>query len=260
MPQMTPARRDSSTNESQSGSGFQAKIRGATLADLIQMVCLSGSKAVVRVTSGNKSGHLFFRGGSLVHAVTSSSAGEAAAMEMLAWNWGTFEPADREWARDTITSSWQGLLMRAAQIRDEREAGSVVSLHAEVRERRVPSRPDLAPPEQSLEESIEFEATPLEVVGHTLRAEDFQLYVRMSPDGKVVTSHGSTQALAGVIAYALRLAQLVGEQLGLERFHAMECTFSKGQYFVVLEEGGGIVVLEPRASADSDAVRELLGL
>lgn len=261
MPQMTPAKRDSSTNEGQLASqasptsGFQAKIKGACLADLIQMVCLSGSKAVVRVTSGNRVGHLFFRGGALVHASTPSSTGEPAAMEMLAWNWGTFEPADREWTRDTIQSSWQGLLMRAAQIRDEKEAGSVVPLHAEARERRA-SRPEYPP----LGESVEFDVTPVEVSGHTLRGEDFQLYVRMNSEGKVTASYGSTQALAGVVAYVLRLAQLVGDQLGLERFRAMECAFDKGQYFVVLEEGGGIVVLEPRASADSDSIRDLLGI
>jgi hypothetical protein len=267
MPQATA--RDSFTSESRPGSGFHAKIKGAGLADLVQMMCLSGAKLVVRVTSGNKFGHLYFRGGALVHAVTPSSAGEPAALEMLAWNWGTFEPAEREWGRDSISSSWQSLLMRAAQIRDEREAGSVVALRADGPERRAPSRPDHAPlaaAPAAFGENVELAVTPLEVCGHMLRAEDFQLYVRMNGDGKVAASHGSTQALAGVVAYAARLAQLVGEQLGLEGLRAMECAFEKGQYFVVLEEGGGVVVLEPRASAEqqqqllADSLRELLGL
>jgi hypothetical protein len=269
MPQATEAaaKRESSTNEGhpgQIGSGFQAKFKGASLADLVQMVCLSGSKAVVRVTSGSKVGHLFFRGGALVHASTPSLTGEPAAMEMLSWNWGTFEPADREWTRDTISTSWQGLLMRAAQIDDEREAGSVVSLHTEVHERRTLSRPDTAPLEPPLEavieEEVQFEASPLDVAEHTLRAEDFALYIRMSPDGKVIASHGATQAFAGVIAFALRLGQLAGEQLGLEGFRAMECALRETAYFVVLEDGGGIVVLQPHASADADSVRALLGL
>jgi hypothetical protein len=264
------AKRDSSTNEGhpgQVGSGFQAKFKGASLADLVQMVCLSGSKAVIQVTSGSKVGHLFFRGGALVHASTPGSAGEPAAMEMLSWNWGPFEPADLEWTRDTISTSWQGLLMRAAQLQDERIAGSVVSLHADVSDRRAPSRPDAAPPEPSFEENVEFEATPLDVADPMLRAEDFALYVRMSPDGKIVASHGSTQAFAGVIAFAVRLAQLAGEQLGLDGFRAMECTLKESQYFVVLEDGGGIVVLQPCAPlsapagrAHADSVRELLGL
>jgi hypothetical protein len=76
----------------------------------------------------------------------------------------------------------------------------------------------------------------------------------------VVDSHGSTQALADIVAYALQLSQLVGDQLGLERFAAMECTFKSGRCFVVLESDGEVVALEPNASADSGSLRELLGL
>jgi hypothetical protein len=275
MPQATHAavKRDSSTNEGhdsgsrpaggQGGSGFHARFKGASLADLVQMACLSGTKAVVRVTCGSKVGHLFFRGGALVHASTPSLTGEPAAMEMLSWNWGTFEPAELEWTRDTISASWQGLLMRAAQIMDEggeTGEGSVVALHTEVYERRMQSRPDEVEAEPDFEECIEFDETPLDLGHQALRAEDFDLYVRMNPDGKVLTSHGSTQAFAGVIAFAARLAQLAGDQLGLEGFRAMECTLEETQYFVVLEAGGGIVVLQPRTRVDADSVRETLGL
>jgi hypothetical protein len=200
MPQAThaAAQRDSSTNEGsgtphrgsgaspaggQGGSGFQARFKGASLADLVQMACLSGTKAVVRVTSGSKVGHLFFRGGALVHASVSALAGQApsltgepAAMEMLSWNWGTFEPAELEWTRDTISASWQGLLMRAAQIMDEggdASEGTVVGLHTEVHERRIQSRPDEVQAEPDFEESIEFDETPLDVGQYALRAEDF---------------------------------------------------------------------------------------
>ena len=88
---------------------------------------------------------------------------------------------------------------------------------------------------QPLGESIEFDVTPLQVGGHTLRSEDFESFFRMNREGTVVDSHGSTQALADIVAYALQLSQLVGDQLGLERFAAMECTFKSGRCFVVLE-------------------------
>jgi Domain of unknown function (DUF4388) len=237
-------------------SGFQAKIKGASLADLIQMECLAGSKLVVRVTSGSKVGHLYFRGGSVVHAVTPTSSGEPAAMEMLGWNGGTFEPADREWSQDTISTSWQNLLLREAQIRDEKQMGSVVALRADGAEGRAAARTEHAP----IGESIEFDVTPLQVAGHTLRSEDFQLFVRMSRDGTVVDSHGCTQAFADTVAYALQLSQLVGDQLGFERFSAMECAFKSSRCFVVLQADGEVVVLEPHAAADSTSLRELLGL
>ena len=256
MNQKPPAQRDSSPPKGLTPSGFQAKIRGVSLADLIQMECLAGSKLVVRVTSGPKVGYLYFRGGAVVHAVTATALGEAAAMEMLAWNGGTFEPTDREWSKDTITANWQTMLLRAAQLRDEKEAGSVVTLHADGAERRGRSRSDAA----IIGESIEVEVTPIQVAGHTLRAEDVQVYLRMNSDGAIVANHGSSQAFADSAAYAVMLGQLLGDQLGVDDFFSMECSFKAGQCFVVLEPSGEVVVLEPRTPADAASLRELLKL
>jgi hypothetical protein len=236
------------------GSGFQARIKGANLADLVQMECLSGSRRVVRVTSGDQVGYLFFRTGHLVHALARSLTGEAAALEMLGWDEGTFDPAERDWpARDSIGSSWQSLLLRAAQARDEKDAGSVIALHAD-------GRPKSKPPPLPIGENIEFEVTPIQVGGHTLRSEDFQLFLRMNRDGAVVASHGSSQEFADIAAYALRLAQLIGDGLGIERFVAMECTFKDGRCFLVLEDSGEVVALKPRANTDSSSLRELFKL
>src|SRR6478735_7419826 len=90
------------------GSGFQGQIRGASLADLVQMECLAGSRRIARVTSANTSGYLYFRGGAVVHASARTLIGEAAAMEILKWNEGTFEPVEREWpVKETISANWQ---------------------------------------------------------------------------------------------------------------------------------------------------------
>ena len=235
------------------GSGFQAKIRGASLADLVQMECLAGSRRVVRVTSGEHVGYLFFRSGNLVHALARSLIGEAAALEMLAWDEGTFDPAERDWpARDSIACGWQSLLLRAAQARDEKDAGSVVSLHADGRRSKPPPLP--------IGESIEFDVTPILVAGHMLRREDFALFLRMNGDGAVLASEGSSQEFADVAAYALCLAQLIGEGLGIERFVAMECTFKEGRCFIVREESGDVVALRPRPQTDASALRALFRL
>ena len=247
------AHRDGPTSSIR-GSGFQARIKGANLADLVQMECLAGSRRVVRVTSGDQVGYLFFRTGHLVHALARSLIGEAAAMEMLGWDEGTFEPAERDWpARDSITCNWQSLLLRAAQARDERDAGSVVALHTD-------GRPKTRPPQVPIGESIEFDVTPIRVAGHTLRSEDFQLFLRMNRDGAVVASHGSTQDFADIAAYALRLAQLIGDGFGIEKFVAMECTFKEGRCFIVQEDSGEVVALKPKAQTDTGSLRELFKL
>jgi hypothetical protein len=174
-------------------------------------------------------------------------------MEMLGWDEGTFEPAERDWpAKDTITCNWQSLLLRSAQARDERAAGHVVALHADGRKSKPPPLP--------IGESIEFDVTPIQVAGHTLRSEDFALFLRMNREGGVIANRGSTQEFADIAAYALRLAHLIGDGLGIERFVAMECTFKEGRCFIVLEDGGEVVALKPHPQTDATSLRELFKL
>jgi hypothetical protein len=246
----TPSERDDPPSDE--SAGFQAHINGASLADLVQMECLAGSRRVVRVASGNNVGYLFFRGGAVVHAIARSTVGEAAAFEVLLWNDGSFEAVEREWPiKESISCTWQSLLLRAAQMRDERHAQTVVSLHGDGRNR--PTRPPLG-------ESIEFDATPFEVGGHVLRSEDFQLILRLNADGSIAVNHGSSQDFADVVAYACRLSELIGSFLGAEHLIAMECTFKSGRCFIVRENTGDVVALRPTATADANGIASLFGL
>lgn len=233
-------------------AGFQAQIKGASLADLVQMECLAGSHRVVRVTSGLNTGYLYFRGGAVVHAATRTGAGEAAALDILSWNEGTFEAVDREWpAKDTIASGWQSLLLLAAQRRDERHVPSVVAIRADApNARSAPPPPEVA----------EFQAMPIEVAGRLLRGEDFDVVIRLDAEGAVSCNQGGSQDFADIVAYACRLTELIGAQLGAERFVAMECAFKSGRCFIALEPDGNVVALRPRANADCSAVRNALGL
>jgi hypothetical protein len=241
-------------------AGFQGQIAGASLSDLVQMECLAGSRGAVRVASGDHVGHLFFRGGNVVYALTGSLTGEEAALEMLKWHEGTFQSVEREWpVRDSISCSWQALVIRAAHARDEVAAGlheskpvqTIVTVRADTVPRALPS-PDAL-------DSLDFDSTPIEVAGHTLRGEDFAWVLRLSSTGTLILSQGATQDFADVAAYACRLSELVGMLLGVERFLAMECTFRRGRCFVVLEEDGQVVALGPRPSIDPGPIRELLG-
>jgi hypothetical protein len=234
-------------------SGFRGHINGATLNDLVQMECLSGVKRVVRVASANHVGHFYFRAGALVHAATRTITGEAAALEMLSWNEGNYEPVDREWpAKDSISCTWQSLVLRAAQIRDERQGQRVVALRDEGRQRESGS--------VNIGETMELHATPIEIGGHVFRSEDFEVILRLGVGGAIVLNHGSDQDFADIVAYACRLTELIGSPLGIERFVAMECVFKNGRCFIVLEPNGDVVALRPRPSADSASIRELFGI
>jgi hypothetical protein len=101
--------------------GFRANLTGASLADLVQMECLARTTQVVRVISGEEVGYLYFQAGSIVHAMSSSAVGEAAAMEILGWDRGSFEPCNAGWpTAATINKPWQALLMAAATALDDR--------------------------------------------------------------------------------------------------------------------------------------------
>jgi hypothetical protein len=226
------------------------------LADLVQMECLAGVRLVVRVTSGDSVGYLYFRGGSVVHAVTAVLSGEAAAMEMLTWSAGTFEPAERDWPpKDSISSSWESLLLRAAHAYDQNRAGSVVALRVGSSERRAKTMTE----RPSVGESIQVDVTPLQAAGHTLRREDFRFFLRMKHDGTVVAGDGDSADFADAVAYAVRLAQVIGDDLGLERFVALESTSKQGSCFIVIEDEG-VVALEPHVSTDLVSLRNLFGL
>src|SRR5262249_32368762 len=104
-------------------SGFLASLHGANIGDLVQMECLALSHRAAKITTKNDTGYLYFSGGQIVHAETANLVGEPAAMEILSWDDGTFEPCVRTWPADeSIQCSWQSLLMRAVHARDERNA------------------------------------------------------------------------------------------------------------------------------------------
>jgi hypothetical protein len=159
---------------------------------------------------------------------------------------------ERDWpANDSITASWQALLIRAAQIRDERMAPSVVALRTDAWSvRAAPAAPEPA----------ESDSMPIEVAGHTLNAEDFSFALRLDAAGSVVFNYGASQDFADVAAYACRLAELIGAHLGVDRFSAVECVFKNGRCFLILERNGDVVALRPKASIDAAAIRELVGL
>ena len=123
----TPSRA-SGTSE----SGFRANLTGATLADLVQLECLANSTLAVRVVSGNDTGYLYFQAGQIVHAMSPSAFGEAAALEILGWDRGSFEPCNAGWPTGaTIAKSWQALLMHAATAHDEARRRTVVDFPRE---------------------------------------------------------------------------------------------------------------------------------
>jgi hypothetical protein len=76
------------------------------------------------VSTSLDQGVLYFDEGQLVHAETSRLQGEEAALSILCWRGAHLESSAKYWVHpNTIETSWQGLLMKAAQRLDEAGRG-----------------------------------------------------------------------------------------------------------------------------------------
>ena len=265
------------TASPQSAVGFRAQISGASLWDLVQMECLSRSRQVIRISGEGGVGYLYFADGRVVHAVTSTLIGETAALEILSWTNGLFQPCERAWpATSTIETSCEGLILRLAKRRDE-VASNLVAFPA-----RAAMGGDGGAGGGSFDDGYQFEeieieelhqegemraptnieqpATPTAAIGRPDITADFPVVLRLAAGGGILKNKGASEELAGVVAYAHRLGQLAGELLGLDPFVAMECTFADGRFLIFDEENGETVALRPRPDTNLQPLRDRLGL
>jgi uncharacterized protein DUF4388 len=256
--------------------GFRAKLAGVSLWDLVQMECMARSRLVVLVTGEGGIGYLYFDRGQVVHAITTDNVGEPAALEILGWTNGSFQPSDRPWPETrTIFTSHEALILQVAKQRDE--ASNLVAFPT-----RGAAEPAHVPPREDDTVEAEVEMCELEEEGAVsmrssdvsdlppppqpppartdFTSADFPVMLRLSPQGAILKNSGGTEELAEMMAYVRRLTDLAGEFLGLEGFTALECTFTKGRCLAFVESNGDTVVLRPRAEANLQVLRERLGL
>ena len=251
--------------------GFRAKLAGVSLWDLVQMECLAGSRIVVLVTGEGGIGYLYFDRGQIVHAMTTDHIGEDAALEILGWTNGSFQPCERPWPEArTILTSHEALILEVARRQDE--ASNLVAFPT--RGAAEPARPaaDVEPLDEVAMFDLEEEGEPSmrsTDVGESpppppARADfpstDFPVVLRLGPHGAILKNDGGTEEQAEMAAYVRRLLELAGDFLGLEGFTALECTFTHGRCLAFVDTNGDTVVLRPRAEANLQPLRERLGL
>lgn len=259
-----PANADNSAPATQSprSSGFRARLEGLSLFDLVQLECLARSRRIVRVASAGRVGYLYFSDGEIVHASVRNLTGERAALEIMGWNDGVFEVCNIVWPeRTTISMRWQQLLLAAAKARDE-APGKLVRLP-----NRRPSTPP-APPEAAEVESepraFETEPSPAE---RKLKANSVppppsavHQAVRIEGTGRVLSIVGDDGEFGGIVAYASRLAGLIGEAFGLEPFKALDVGFASSRCIMYVEDNGSVVAVRAKNEVDLSSVLRRAGL
>jgi hypothetical protein len=101
--------------------GFQGKVVGLQLTDIIQMNCLSRLTTALIVTRDGEKGIIYFNEGEVVHAECGNQKGTEAFYKILSWQEGEFvsnigfvPPVQ------TIYQSWEHLLVEAMRRDDDK--------------------------------------------------------------------------------------------------------------------------------------------
>jgi predicted regulator of Ras-like GTPase activity (Roadblock/LC7/MglB family) len=249
-----------------SEEGFSANLKGASLSDLVQMECFGNSTLAVRVVSGDDEGYLYFHAGQIVHAMSSSAVGEAAALEILAWNRGSFEPCSAGWPSEfTIAKPWQALLMAAATAHDEARR-KVVDFPRERTQGAIMSQkppkpfPNFSQPPTNRSPGAPPPVSTPPQMEATPSTRGIERAVRLEANGRVISARGDADELAAMTAYALRVSALVGDELGMGELRAIETVTNGTRRVFYADVDGKLVGVEARADTDLGLLREKLGL
>jgi len=222
------------------------------------MACLSRTEGAFRVISQGRIGYLFFRSGQVVHAVLDELSGLPAALELLSWDAGTFEPSNMSWPDlATIDVGWQNLILLSARQRDESGRHRMPS-HVPRPVRAAPAVIKSVPPVPASvaprEEPISAPQSP------PISAAMIEASVRVDTRGALVSGRGAAEELAEIAGYASRLAQLIGEAFGMDGFSALESAHERHRRLVYVDARGGLIALTASPQADLGALRQKFGL
>ncbi len=100
--------------------GFRGVIRHLDLHELIQIECLSRRSCIIEVSSGIVTGRIFIQDGTVCHSEAGEYTGHDAFFYLLSLRSGSFQIQNFENpSRETISGSWEYLIMEASKIRDE---------------------------------------------------------------------------------------------------------------------------------------------
>jgi DNA-binding response OmpR family regulator len=108
----------------QESGQFKGMLTGISLSDVIQIKCMSGVTAALRVTEGNRQGIIFFQKGEIIHALCDELDGERAFYEIISFAHGHLDTVNiAELPERTIFMPYAALLMEGARRMDEQKGG-----------------------------------------------------------------------------------------------------------------------------------------
>ncbi len=182
--------------------GFRG-VQSKSLADIIQMECLSQASMVLKITNGGVVAKIFILSGDLIDAEIGDSRGEEAFKKILSWKSGNFENLPAEPARErVIFNSYQGLLLDSAQALDE----------ASGTDSAASSGDGTAAPTSKLGSIAKNQGVEFVVQVNSADPKQFEQWGCENPDKVADWTRKTIAAFAGV-----------GEQLKLGALNQIEC-------------------------------------
>jgi YesN/AraC family two-component response regulator len=101
--------------------GFQGKVFGLQLTDIIQMNCLSRVTTALTFTKDSEKGVIYLNEGEIVHAECGEEQGTDAFYKIMSWQEGDFvSNIGIVSPLQTIHKSWEHLLVEAMRKNDDR--------------------------------------------------------------------------------------------------------------------------------------------
>jgi DNA-binding response OmpR family regulator len=109
-----------------SAAGLRGTLRNLHVIDIVELKCLAGSTAVVRVqAAGDRSGEIHFQKGQISHAITGALAGIAALEEIMRWPGPRLTEAELAVeSPQTIEANWQLVLLQVVRKLEEQSRQS----------------------------------------------------------------------------------------------------------------------------------------
>ncbi|HEY5954938.1 MAG TPA: DUF4388 domain-containing protein [Polyangiaceae bacterium] len=240
-----------------SPSGFRAQLRGISIADLIQLNCLSSAASCVRVVSQQRAGCLHFADGRITHAIAGDAMGEDAVLTMLEWTDGCLEPASEvAVARALVTAPWQNLLLRAAQRHDEAQRGEVIPMTQRVPVTNPSIRSVPAVSSDRGEVSARVESEP----ARQRRESSNSQHVRINAAGKVLSGKGEVEELTALTAFAAHMGQMIGDQLALERLIGIEVRHAHSRTVIAVMTDGQLEAMTATNEGELTSLKQKASL
>ena len=242
--------------------GFHGVLRRVGLQDVLQMECLARNSSLLKIHAGSVQGAVYVKDGQIIHAQCGSRTSEDAFNYLLGLPGGEFDvqPFAAPPAQ-SISGSWEFLLMEAARKRDEEGSTSPQAGHDDS---GFPTPPELPPAERNTPVIMAvIEAGSM--LAETRMREDRQMsqdeaippqveeLLVCSLQGEVLHEWqcSNTNGRVGFLEYLSQKARQLAQGLPLGDFDRLEVNGSEMRVVAQIQSDRALFVRTSRVSAES---------